>query len=222
MSETIPSPSVETEKPTQSLEQESDVQVFQSFFGPPVNGNKDDTEHLILQEGFTGMFNLQVFENHCFVRFNSKSEFDAFNKHFNGFIYTDANNKEVKMFAVESKKRLEEVQPSTRIVISNFGRKKPTERELYFLFSPYGYIKHISMHSRHAFVDFDTIDDARNVIEEMKKDGSDFHMSINFSSETPNTEWNDIAMPLTDLIPNDHPFWQQLISTIQGNRPRPY
>ena len=196
-------------------------QVFQSFFGPPVNGSKEDTQKLILKEGFTGMYNLQKFDNHCFVRFRTKAEFDAFNKHFDGFIYNDGT-KDVKMFATESKKRLVEYPPCTRLVISGFGRKRPTERELYNLFYPYGFIKHITLKQRHAFVDFDTIEDAKRVLEEMQKEESNFHMSINYCSEAPNTEWTDTVMPLTDLLPNDHPFWQQIISLIQGNRPKPY
>ena len=209
-----------TEKlPPASVEEENSV--YQCFFGPPVNNSKEETEKLILQEGFSGTYNLQVFESHCFVRFKSKSEFESFIQHFNGFSYTDASNKEVKMFAQESKKRLEDVPPSTRLVISGFGRKKPTERELYFLFCPFGYIKHISLHPKHAFIDFETVEDAVNVLKEMTKEGSSFHFSINYSSEAPNTNWENVIMPLTDLLPNDHPFWQQLLNTLQG-KPRPY
>ncbi|EAY05427.1 hypothetical protein TVAG_197280 [Trichomonas vaginalis G3] len=188
-------------------------EVYQSFFGPPVNGRKEDTQALILREGFTGMYNLQVYDKHCFVRFHTKSEFEAFNKHFDNFVYEG-----VKMFATESKKRLIQYPPCTRICVSNFGRKRPTDRELYFKMSPYGYVKHISMKQRYAFVDFDTVEDAKAVMEALGPNSNqqDFHMSLEYCQEAPKTDFTGMVLPLTEIFKPDHEFWQKLVSTIQG------
>lgn len=186
---------------------------YQSLFGPPVNRSKEETQELILREGFTGMYNLQVYDKHCYVRFHTKAEFEAFNKHFDNFVYNG-----VKMFATESKKRLVKYPPCTRICVSNFGGKRPTDRDLYMKLSPYGYVKHISMKQRYAFVDFDTVEDAKAVMEALgpNSNNQDFHMSLEYCQEAPKTDFTGMVLPLTEILHPGHEFWQQLVSIIQG------
>lgn len=188
--------------------------IYQVIFGPPLN-TKEETEKVINEAGFSNMTNLQVFDKHCFIRSRSKAECDAFIAYFDKRIVNG-----IKMFASESKKQIKIYPPCTRLCVAGYGTKPITDRDIYNRLSPYGYIKHIAMKQRHAFVDFDTVEDAKAVMEalgEVNNEGS-FPISLAYTPEAPPTDFTDMVMPLTDLLPPDHKFWQQIISLTSSSR----
>ena len=186
-------------------------ELFQAIFGPPI-GNKEEIRRLIIEKGFPNVVSILIRKKHCFARFRTQSEVDNFVKEFHDLRIGDQ-----QLFANRSNKKVYEYPPCTRIFITGFEPGEIFERDIYFHFSPYGYIKHISLKNNHAYIDFDSIEDAKEVMNNL----SDLPLvnksiELSFAQTAPNTDFSNLILPLSEVIDENNPIWNHLVNIIQG------
>jgi len=185
--------------------------LYQASFGP-WNGDRESLRQLLFDEGFQGVISINIHNSTCFLRFRTESELNAFVDHFKGF---SLNN--TKYFANVSKKRVYEYPPCSRIFVAGIDSDKITERDLYFHFSPYGYVKHIKKERTHAFIDFDNVQDAKEIMKNLVDIPiKGVSVELSYAHTAPVTDFTDSIIPLTDILPPDHKAWQYLVNLIQG------
>ena len=169
------------------------------MFGPNCAEEKEFVD-LFHSEGFPVIsdFRLQKFGT---LRLRSEAEAKAFIQKFNGYMF-----KGTELYA----KPLPQPQFVKTLYITATDDNAISERHLFNLIAPFGFIRRISSRKGFAFVEFDTCKDAQNANRELKKMESQWGIRVSYARSEHKCDLSTLTIPLSDLIPPNHPFWYKL------------
>ena len=169
------------------------------MFGPNCADEKEFVE-LFHSEGFPVFtdFRLQKFGT---LRLRSETEAKAFIQKINGY-----NFKGTELYA----KPLPQPQFVKTLYITATDENSISERRLFNLIAPFGFIRRISSRKGFAFVEFDTYKDAQNANRELKKMESQWGIRVSYARSEHKCDLSSLTILLSDLIPANHPFWYKL------------
>ena len=104
--------------------------------------------------------------------------------------------------------------------LSGFDPDLLSERAIYKEISPYGFIRRITGKRDFAFVEFDTHEDAQNVINEFKNRSkciiNGCPIKIAFARNEHHIDQQSLSIPLSMILPEDHKFWTRLQSILNN------
>jgi hypothetical protein len=185
----------------------------QAYFRP-LFGSAEAIKQLFLNEGFGSLHSIKLHEKFGFVRFGTLSEAQLFVEHFNGF---DTGNTQLK--AELSSKRIPNHPPCKRLHLSGYDPHSVTERDIYWVAAPTGFVRHIAFHHEFAFVDFDTVEDAVKACEALNKQSLKGKiLTASFARSAPPADFSNLTISLADIIPGDHEFWTELAERLRVNK----
>ncbi|OHT03155.1 hypothetical protein TRFO_06825 [Tritrichomonas foetus] len=197
--QTATAPPPEVEKPTRW---------FSCSFGPVV-ASAAEYEELFKNEKQNTYTDLNFSSKHGFVRFTSQADADLFIEHFNNFSF-----KGQPMWAEKSRKQL---NTGKTLYLSGFTQTPISERSIWEALCDHGFIRRISAKRDFAFVEFDTPDEAQNVLDQFPTiiiDDQQIRLSFARNEHNPK-----LTIPLKELVPLDHPFWFQLQEMLYEQMP---
>ena len=183
----------------------SNFKRFSAYFEPVINGldNKTYQDHF-KNNGFNGV-DVEIKGKYAFARLLTQSELDNFINKFNGSIFMD---QEMKVRFPNEKKR---ENPVKTLHIKGVQEADLTEKKLYELVSPYGFIRRISWKNGFAFIEFDTVDDAIEVYKHLKSEQcSHIPIKVEYARQEHRLGEIRLSIPLSDILPENHPFWYKL------------
>lgn len=179
----------------------------------PLFGSAEAMKELFEREGFTNIHSIKLHDKYGFVRFKSVSEAQLFVQHFDKFDTGRA------ILTVQlSPKTVVNHPPCKRVYITGYDTRSVNERDIYFLCAPLGFLRHISFHHEYSFVDYDTVEDASNAVEQLNKQPLKGKIiAASFAKASPVTDFSNLTIPLTDIIPSNHEFWTILADRLQAH-----
>ncbi|KAH0794970.1 hypothetical protein GPJ56_001096 [Histomonas meleagridis] len=178
---------------------EKQTRNFVCNFGPII-GSLEEYDELFRREKFDTFVDLCFIGKHGSIKFPSQAEADLFIEHFSNFEF-----KGQQMWA-EKPRRLQNGVKTLHL--SGFTPGNLSERSIFFALSGAGFIRRISGKRDFAFVEFDTPEEAQNVLKQyptIQIDGDLIKLSFARTEHNPK-----LTIPLKELVPLDHPFWYQL------------
>ncbi|KAH0786013.1 serine/arginine-rich splicing factor RS31-like isoform X2 [Histomonas meleagridis] len=174
-----------------------------AIFGP-ITATKEEYEALFQKMGFGDYTDINIRDKYGFVRFASQAKVDLFIESINGYVFNGQ-----KMRSSRSRP-----QPPTgkTLHLSGFNPNLLSERSIYNELSPYGFIRRITGKRDFAFVEFDTHEDALNVMNTFKKKHYEWEISgcfvkMAFARNEHRIDTQNLSIPLSAILPENHKFW---------------
>lgn len=178
----------------------------------PLFGSAEAMKELFEHEGFSNIHSIKLHDKYGFVRFKSVSEAQLFVQHFDKF-----DTGRATLTVQLSPKTVVNHPPCKRIYLTGYDSRTVEERDIYFLCAPFGFLRHISFHHEYSFIDYDTIEDASNAVEQLNKQPLKGKIiAASFAKASPLTDFSNLTIPLTDIIPSNHEFWTILADRLQA------
>jgi hypothetical protein len=176
---------------------------FSCHFSPVV-GVRTEYEELFRNEKVEGIIDVVIRRKYGILRFMRQSELDLFMGKFSGYMF-----KGQKMYL----EKAEQSQGfSTTVHLSGFVPGSISERGVYEKFLHFGFIRRVSIKQDSGFVEFDTVDEAKNVVRQHRTiDVNGVSVKVAAGHNEPKfSDKEGPTIPLKELIPLDHPFWYRL------------
>jgi hypothetical protein len=185
--------------------------LYQVYFRP-LFAAPDKIRELFVSEGFPTLHSIKIMDHCGFARFPTMTDAQLFADHFNGFT-TGA----VTLFAELSAKKVWTTPPSRRVFLTGFDAGSLTEREIWKIASPMGFLRRIFIHSDYTLLDFDTVQDAEMAIEGLNKTVFRGKLFLaQFGKPPPYADVPKLTIPLTDILPPEHEFWNELAEKLRS------
>ena len=179
----------------------------------PIFGTEDEMKAAIAQPGVPPCHSIILHDKFGFVRFTSQASAELFAEKLNG-----AEINGVKIHVELSKKaRLENVPPCRRLYISGYAGKSRdvTERDIWNVAAPHGFVRRVTFQSTYAFVDYDTVDEAVHALAEINRATINGRKLVaSFAKTIPRASNSAMSIPLTDLVPPESAFWTYLSDVV--------
>ena len=180
----------------------------------PLFGTEDEMKAAFAQLGVPPCHSIILHDKFGFVRFTSQASADLFTEKLNG---VEING--VKLHVELSKKgRLENGPPSRRLHISGYAgksRSDVTERDIWNVAAPHGFVRRVVFQSTYAFVDYDTVDEAVHALAEINKATINGRKLVaSFAKTIPRASNSAMSIQLTDLVPPGSEFWTYLSDVV--------
>lgn len=169
------------------------------MFGPNCADEKEFME-LFKSEGFPVFTDFRL-QKYGTLRLRSEAEAESFIQKFNGYNFNGT-----ELYA----KPLPQQQLVKTLYITGIEENNFTERRLFHIIAPFGFIRRISSRKGFAFVEFDTFRDAQRANRELKKLESQYGIRVSYARSEHKCDLSNLTIPLSDLIRYDHPFWYKL------------
>ncbi|OHT16691.1 hypothetical protein TRFO_41629 [Tritrichomonas foetus] len=201
-----------TSSSSTNLNNQKTSYLTQAYF-KPLFGSAEAMKDLFEKEGFQCIHSIKLHDKYGFVRFRSVSEAQLFVNHFDKF-----DTGRATLTVQISPKTVVNHPPCKRVYLSGYDMRSVTERDIYFLCAPLGFVRHISFHHEYSFVDYDTIEDASNAVDLLNKQPMKGKLiAASFAKSAPPLDFSNLTIPLTDIIPGDHEFWTILSDRLQAH-----
>lgn len=169
-------------------------------FGPNC-ATQEEFAELFKQEGFKVFSDIRL-ARFGTVRLPSEAQAQQFIKHFNDFTF-----KGQQLYA----QAMPPQQYVKTLHITGLEENGIDDRKLFYILSPYGFIRRISSKKGFTFVEFDTIADARRARSELKAKENEYPgLRVSYARSEHKPDFSNLRIPLSDLIPLSHPFWYKL------------
>jgi hypothetical protein len=177
-----------------------------SVFFRPIVGTQEEYARFFQEGGFGDWTDLHLRQSYGFIRFSTVARVDLFieafhGRTFNGSVMTAAH-----------------ARPSNvgvrTIHLSGIDARATTERSIYNEFSPYGFIRRISLKGAYGFVEFDSVEDAERALNTFTRasgcmlDGC--HIGVTYAKNEYRSFTRSLDIKLADVLPENHQFWRQL------------
>lgn len=201
------------------IDDQSDLYVYDdnksrhlsAIFGPIV-APQAEYEELFKKEGYDDYTDINIREKFGFVRFSTQARVDLFINKFNRYMF--------KGQQMRSSRSRSSTPTGKTLHLSGFDPELLSERAIYKVISPYGFIRRITGKRDFAFVEFDTHVDAQNVINEFKNQNkciiNGCHIKIAFARNEHHIDQQNLSIPLSMILPEDHKFWTRLQSILNN------
>jgi len=168
------------------------------------NLENEDYEKYFKANGFENV-EVEIKGKYAFARFPTQAEVDQFIRQFNGVVFNDT-----KLNVSVPISRNRSIRVKT-LHVSGLQESSLTERDLYELVSPIGFLRRISWKTGFAFIEFDTIEDAQNVLDFLKSPECKYSkIKVEYARAEHRVGDIKLSIPLSDLIPENHRFWYKL------------
>ena len=169
----------------------------------PLFGSAEAMKELFEREGFTNIHSIKLHDKYGFVRFKSVGEAQLFVQHFDKF-----DTGRATLTVQLSPKTVVNHPPCKRVYLTGYDTRTVNERDIYFLCAPLGFLRHISFHP----------EDASNAVEQLNKQPLKGKIiAASFAKTSPVTDFSNLTIPLTDIIPSNHEFWTILADRLQAH-----
>lgn len=197
----------ETLQPPEGTQQPSESLVLS--FSPTLR-NERTMKEFFKRNGYESIKAFTFYRNHCILIFEDTRECSQFREKF--------NQKEIEgsTWRVETINRLvrksellSPSHPAVQVSYPNPGRL--TERMIYSLFAPWGFIKNIRFSTAQSYVVYETVEDAIRAQSEMNGFCIDeIPLQVTNAEEPPRTGVKNLSIPLREILSQHSPFWAEL------------
>ena len=173
----------------------------------PVCGTLEDYQDLFKEFSY---LEIAIKQACGLLRLTSTASAELFCRRFNGY----------KFRGTSLKCEIARVLPmpgDKTIKLAGIEGSDITERDVYDAMRQFGFLRRVFVKGDCAYVDFDTTDEAKRFTEA--------HKSIEIGNTTLKAErisckeaqsFSTFPIPLSELIPCDHPIWHKLNELLQG------
>ena len=199
--------------PREPKPKRQNMQAYVQVYFAPCFGTDAETREFFEREGSPELVSLRRAGNgkYGFAYFVTSTEAQLFIEKFNDKVFGD-----VKMEAALSHKgKPEPAPPNRRLHITGYcgrkGKVDVSEREIWNLVAPCGFVRKIYYDTKFSFVDYDTVEDAKNakaILEKSTVKGR--KITVTYAKSAPKKEDPNLTVQLTDLIPSNHAYWKTL------------
>ncbi|EAY02311.1 hypothetical protein TVAG_275850 [Trichomonas vaginalis G3] len=173
-------------------------------FGPINNSTVEEFRNFFTEQGL--QFSEISFLSHCgLIRFETQAEVDAFVKKYAGTLY-----KGVPLWA----RPPNNTKPTNYVKtlhIAGIDEAHLSERDLYRLVAPHGFVRRISTRKQFTFIEFDTTKDAKDAFHFLKSVEQNYHgLRVSYARSEQKFDASNLSIPLSEVLPENHQFWQKL------------
>lgn len=184
-----------------------------AIFGPVVAAERDyyDFFHSL---GFTDIAEVTLYPTYGFAQFTNTTRVDMFIEKISG-----CNYRGQAMFAHRAKSKGTAAKSKT-LHLRWKESGQVTERGIYKVLSPYGFIRRITSKGTFAFVEFDTANDSANVINIYKRKRDCYIdgciIQVSYARSEHKVDPSGLAIPLADMLPESQTdLWWNLQKQLQ-------
>lgn len=224
MSEERTCPSPDAEQGVMPTQQEQEIcmengsrsQYLVKVHVKPIFGTEDEMKAFFGTDGIV-YHSIRFYDKFGFVIFTSTADAQVFIDKFNG-AEVNGTRLQIEM----GRRKFENVSPCRRLYVAGYtvqkSRPDVTERDVWNLAAPLGFVRRIVYHPTYSFIDYDTVEEAtsaRGEIEKVTLNGR--KLTVSFAKTTPCTDLASMSMQLTDILPYNHSFWSYISESV---RPR--
>lgn len=173
-------------------------------FGPINNSTVEEFRNFFMEQGL--QFSEISFLHHCgLIRFETQAEVDAFVKKYTGVIY-----KGEKLWA-RPPSNTKTTNYVKTLHIAGIDEAHLSERDLFKLVAPYGFVRRISTRKQFTFIEFDTTKDAKDAFHHLKSIEQSYHgLRVSYARSEQKFDASNLSIPLSAVLPDNHPFYQRI------------